>query len=80
MKTQNFSSHLLAVLALIIRYLLFLLEEFSNIFSAFSSADKTVLATRSNCRYSPTIFARPYPVISRIKNKLKIFYNIKIFF
>jgi hypothetical protein len=66
-ENPNFSSHLVAVLALIIRNLLFILEEFSNIFSVFSSADKTALAARYDCRYSLTIFARPYPVISKKK-------------
>jgi hypothetical protein len=67
-ENPNFRRHLLAVLALIIRNLLFILEEFSNSFSAFSSADKTALAEHSNCRYFLNIFARPYPVISKKKN------------
>jgi hypothetical protein len=66
-ENPNFLSYLLAVLVLISRNLLFILEDFSNIFSAFSSADKTALAARSDCRYSPTTFARPCPVISKKK-------------
>ncbi len=65
----NLSSHLHTVLALMKRNLLsVILEEFTNISSTFSSANKIALAVRSYCRYPPTTFARPYPVISRIKS------------
>ncbi len=44
-----------------------MLEEFSDIFSAFLSADKTALAAYFDCLYTHTICARPCPVISKKK-------------
>jgi hypothetical protein len=68
-ENPNLSSYLLAVIALMKSNLLsFILEEFSHIFSAFSIADIIALAAHCNCRYSPTIFARSYPVISKTKD------------
>jgi hypothetical protein len=50
-ENPHISSPLLAVLALIVKNLpLTILEESSYIFSAFSSADKTALAVRTDYR------------------------------